>query len=57
MTVSVEIETAPTAAQMEAWRRLMSLLLDNPAPALPQEAAGDAATTDTDAEEVGAENR
>jgi hypothetical protein len=51
MTVHVETETAPPAAQMEAWRRLWTLLLDNPTPAQSD------AETDADAEEVGAENR
>lgn len=52
MTVHVETETAPSAAQMEAWRRLWTLLLDNPAPAQSSDAE-----TDADAEEVGAEDR
>lgn len=54
MSVCVETESAPSAAQRDAWRRLWSLLLDNPA---PSETDSDCATNNADAEEVGVENR
>lgn len=51
MLVLDETDTTPSSVQLDAWNRLWSLLLDNPAPAQPpQDSCDDTADDNADAD-------